>query len=309
VLDVHGDVDTDDLAAVALDGNLLHGAATLPLALQETCGGVPCWLVLPMGRDRPPSAVLLIGFDDADAARSTRPRLAPITDDATLALDNARLFEGTRSRALDAARRQLASDLHDGVAQSLAHLRMELELLAMRDPAVQLEAERLSKVAGSALSDLRRTISGLRLSREDALAARLERHLREVRTPHGPRIDLLVLDDPPLDPDTIEEVFRVAQEAVSNAMRHAEANEVTVLLDRIDGDLLLRVEDDGIGLGPATAHVSEGGVGLASMRERASRLQAHLEVGAVEHGGTRVSLRVPSRPRARQASDGLGVGA
>jgi signal transduction histidine kinase len=305
MLDVHSHVRRDELGEVLGRRAVVVSADTLPSALSESCADVRSWLVLPVGDDQPPSAVLLVGFDEPDVANATRPVLQPLADDASLALENAHLFEGTRSRAVDAARRQLAADLHDGVAQSLAHLRMELELLALRDSDARPETQRLAKVAESAMLDLRRTISGLRLSHEDALGARLERHLREVRAPHGPRLELVVLDDPPLDAVTIEEVFRVAQEAVSNALRHAEAREVTVHLDRVGGDLLLRVEDDGIGVDDV-AMGSATGVGLASMRERASRLQAQLLVEPGERGGTCVVLRVPARPTVHEPSTPTG---
>ena len=294
VFDLHGHVLQEDLVPLASSGPTIRTPEQLPSPLSTSCADVPHLLLLPMGRGTRPSAALLVGFDDAEAARDTRPAIEPLAEDTTLALDNARLFEGTRTRAVDAARRQLASDLHDGVAQSLTHLRMELELLALRDASSAAEAQRLASVAESALLDLRRTIAGLRVSREDALAARLERHLREVRTPHGPRLDLVVLDDPPLDTTTIEEIFRIVQEAVSNALRHADASEVTVVLDHDDQGLILRVEDDGIGLDPAL-HDDSPGVGLGSMRDRAARLQARLRIEPTERGGTRLELQVPVR--------------
>lgn len=294
VLDLPGHLPGDVLAPLLDVPQEPVPPAQLPAPLDARCADVPLWLVVPLGRDEVPTDVLLVGFDEADACQAVAPQLLPIADDASLALDNARLFEGTRSRAVDTARRQLAADLHDGVAQSLAHLRMELELLAMRDASSRAEAERLAKVAESALLDLRRTISGLRLAREDALGTRLERHLREVRTAHGPRIDLIVLAEVPLDASTTEEAFRVAQEAVSNALRHAVANEITVVLDRRAGGLLLSIEDDGVGLDPDAVD-GTAGVGLASMRERARRLQAELRIEATDPGGTRIVLELPGR--------------
>lgn len=301
VLDLHGHIMLEELVPLTTAAPTTVRPDQLPTALTDTCSDVPRWLVLPMGSGARPAAALFVGFDDPAVADRIRPVLEPLAEDTRLALDNARLFDGTRSRAVDAARRQLASDLHDGVAQSLAHLRMELELLAIRDPSTGAEAERLAQVAESALLDLRRTISGLRIAREDALSARLERHLREVRTPHGPRIDLISLDDLPLDATTIEEVFRVAQEALSNALRHAEASEITIMLDRDLEYLVLRVEDDGIGLDPTMIETSTG-VGLTSMRDRARRLQAQLRVEPADRGGTRVTLRVPSRPSAQRTA-------
>lgn len=292
VLDLTSELPGNEVTATLLSRQAIHRPGELPEVLASACRDVPWWLSLPIGPPDRPTAVLMVGFDDAAAARATRPAIEPIAEDAALALDNARLFEGTRSRAADTARRQLASDLHDGVAQSLAHLRMELELLALRDEDNRAEGERLAQVAESALLDLRRIITGLRLSEQDGLPIRLERHLREVRTPHGPRIDLTVLDTAPLDESAIENVFRVAQEAVSNALRHAGASRIQVSLDRQGGELLLRVADDGLGVDPDQVS-SAPGVGFASMHDRARRLQGRLDISPADDGGTVVTLRLP----------------
>jgi len=293
VLDLATELPGNEVTDRLLGRRAIHRPGELPDVLAPACRDVPWWISLPIGPPERPTAVLLVGFDDADAARTTRPVLEPIAEDAALALDNARLFEGTRSRAVDTARRQLASDLHDGVAQSLAHLRMELELLALRDEDNRVEGERLAQVAESALLDLRRIITGLRLSEQDGLPIRLERHLREVRTPHGPRLDLTVLDTVPLDEDAIENAFRVAQEAISNALRHAGASRIEVSLDRQGGELVLRIADDGLGVAPEQVAGSSG-VGFASMRDRAHRLQGRLVVAAADDGGTLITLRLPA---------------
>ncbi len=292
VLDLTTELPGSDVTETLLSNRAVHRPGELPDVLAPACRDVPWWISLPIGPPDRPSAVLMVGFDDAAVARATRPAMEPIAEDAALALDNARLFEGTRSRAVDTARRQLASDLHDGVAQSLAHLRMELELLALRDEDNRAEGERLAQVAESALLDLRRIITGLRLSEQDGLPIRLERHLREVRTPHGPRIDLTVLDTVPLNGSAIENVFRVAQEAVSNALRHAGASRIEVSLDRQGGELILRVTDDGLGVAPDQVG-SASGVGFASMHDRARRLQGRLDISPADDGGTVVTLRLP----------------
>ncbi|TVR36095.1 MAG: sensor histidine kinase [Nitriliruptor sp.] len=292
VLDLTTELPGSDVTETLVSNRAVHRPGELPDVLAPACRDVPWWISLPIGPPDRPSAVLMVGFDDAAVARATRPAMEPIAEDAALALDNARLFEGTRSRAVDTARRQLASDLHDGVAQSLAHLRMELELLALRDEDNRAEGERLAQVAESALLDLRRIITGLRLSEQDGLPIRLERHLREVRTPHGPRIDLTVLDTVPLNGSAIENVFRVAQEAVSNALRHAGASRIEVSLDRQGGELILRVTDDGLGVAPDQVG-SASGVGFASMHDRARRLQGRLDISPADDGGTVVTLRLP----------------
>jgi signal transduction histidine kinase len=264
----------------------------LPHGLQRLARDHRCWAVRGVGEDEALVGALLLGFDDPQRAAAATERLSSIAEDAALALENARLFDGTRVRAADAARRRIAGDLHDGVAQSLAHLRMELELLARSGGEDGAEAARLARVAGTALQDLRATIAGLRRSLDGDLRGLLEHHLAEVDSASGPRLGLHVGRIPELDPERTEDVLRIVQEAVSNALRHARASRVDVRVDRDGSELTVAVEDDGIG--PTRRSVRPGtGIGLPSMRERAERLGGRLEVGEGPAGGTVVGLRCP----------------
>jgi signal transduction histidine kinase len=267
----------------------------LPAPLLDLARGRRHWAALAVGRDGNLVGVLLLAFDDLELARRARSRLGSIAADAALALENARLFDGTRLRAADAARRRIAGDLHDGVAQSLAHVRMELELLAMAsDEPDGGEIGRLSRVAGSALEDLRATIGGLRRPLRGDLPALLQAHLDDVRSTSGPELTFAVSGHAVVDdPERAEDLLRVTQEAVSNALRHARAAHVAVTLRLDPAELELTVEDDGIG--PDGRSVRPGtGVGLRSMRERAERLDGELEVRERVGGGTVVHLRCPT---------------
>jgi signal transduction histidine kinase len=282
-------------ALMAIDPQRLSTPHQLPTDLRRACEGSTYWLVQPIGATAQPLGILLVGFDDADDARAARSRLAFIAEDGALALDNVRLFDGTRSRAADAARRQVAADLHDGVAQSLAHLRMELELLAVGGNGQDRgEIERLTRVATTALGELRRTIRGLDAPLGGDLAALLTRHLDDLRTGHGPALSLDVSGPTMLDPDRAEDALRVAQEAISNALRHAGAQTVTVSLEHDELVTELVVEDDGEGL-PSDDQLRPGGIGLRSMRQRAERLGGELTVRGLRGGGTVVALRFPSQ--------------
>jgi signal transduction histidine kinase len=269
----------------------------LPPTLQPVARAFPHWTVLAIERDRDLVGALMLGFADLEAGRAARAPLSTIADDAALALENARLFDGTRVRAADVARRRVAGDLHDGVAQSLAHLRMELELLAMTSEEEEDGGEigRLSRVAGSALEDLRATIGDLRRPLQGDLATLLRQHLEDVMSPAGPAITFDVDGHLPeaLDPERAQHVLRVAQEAVSNALRHARAAHVRVELELGGDEVLLAVEDDGIGLDGQTVHPGTG-VGLRSMQERAEALGGEVEVRARLGGGTVVVLRCPA---------------
>jgi hypothetical protein len=115
---------------------------------------------------------------------------------------------------------------------------------------------------------------------------------------HGPRIEFSASGTTQLDATTTDEVLRVLQEALSNALRHARAEHIRVRLERDARTLLLTVEDDGVGLDSDPDHAG-GGVGLASMRDRAERLNGELVVrpGAAEERSW--SWRSPSRPHPR----------
>ncbi len=268
----------------------------LPVQLAELLGTEPvAWHLLALGTDRPPTGVLLAGFDTVEHARAARTRLRTLAADGGLALENARLFGGTQLRAADAARRHIASELHDGVAQSLAHLQLELGLLARNDGIDPAELDRLARVAEAALGDLRGTIAGLRAPAASDLGALLSRYLDDLRSRHGPLLTLTLDDRVLLAPERADEVFRIAQEALSNALRHADAARIDVTLGSEAGAATLTVRDDGVGLRSVSPHPG-GGVGLHSMRDRAARLGGELVVRDAPGGGTIVALTLPREP-------------
>ncbi len=277
----------------------LRTLASLPDELQRTCGDHRWWVTIGMYREHDLIGGLLVGVDDPDAARQARPHLLALADDGAVALQNAQLFDGTRERAVQAARTHLAGDLHDGAAQALAHLRMELELLSRTAPDDEREElHRLSSVARSALEDLRATISGLRTAGGNDLDETIRRHIAHLTKTHGPRIEFSHSGTSQVDAVTTDEVLRVLQEALSNALRHARAEHIRVHLEGDAQALLLTVEDDGVGLDADPEHAG-GGVGLASMRERAERLNGELVVRPGRGGGTVVELEIPFAPAPR----------
>lgn len=286
-----------DLQGLLHRRRVLRGDRDLPDALATACGHAPYWRLLPLGGARPAEAALLAGFGTLESARSARTTLRAVAQDGGLALDNARLFDRTQLRAADAARRRIASELHDGVAQSLAHLKLELGLLGRGEPAGPEELVRLSRVADSALTDLRETIAGLRAPAASDLGMLLARHVEDLRSERGPRITLTVEDRVLLDPERADEALRVSQEALSNALRHAAATRIELWLSIEAGAVTLRITDDGVGVdgnGPS-AHAG-GGVGLDSMRERAERLGGQLRFGVGASGGMEVDLSFPAVP-------------
>lgn len=282
----------DLLRAVARPGHArLRTLASLPEDLQPVCEDHRWWAVVGMHRGPDLVGAVLVGVDDPDAARAARPRLLALAEDGAVAMQNAQLFDGTRERAAQAARTHLAGDLHDGAAQALAHLRMELELLSLTaEEGTREEVQRLARVARNALEDLRATIAGLRGGGEHDLAEAIGRHIDHLTKRDGPTLHFTHTGDAPLDAVTTDEVLRVLQEALSNALRHARAETIRVTLEQDGPTLRLVVEDDGVGLEGAS-HATGGGIGLRSMRERAARLHGELDVRQRPGGGTIVELR------------------
>lgn len=209
---------------------------------------------------------------------------------AAVALANVARFERLESLADSSARRRVAHDLHDGVAQALTHVRFELDLLALEHEDLTDDFERIRGVADAALLEVRRTVGGLRDGAP--LAERISRHV-DLLSSFAPA-EILVELPPDLEvsDDLADDVFRICQEALSNAVRHAGASTIRLAVHVDDGALSLLVADDGRGL----LRDHEAGVGLTGMRSRAERIGGELAVRSRRAGGTVVELVAPLSP-------------
>lgn len=221
-------------------------AATLP-ALAARYDGSPGpapgtrWhaeLLPPRGRHA--HGALLVALP-ADSERSMSRRLASET---ALALENARLFRRIREMSVDDERRRLAGELHDGVAQSLAHLRLELGFLARHGSdgleAMQREAGRLSHVVDGALGDIRATMAALRSSvASDGLAGSLRAYARDLSALAEPPVRMEVRRTPHVAPDLGAEIFRIVQAALSALL--PGARQVRLVLDAAEGTTLVSI--------------------------------------------------------------------
>ena len=216
---------------------------------------------------------------------------------AAIALTNARLYERERELTVVRERTRLARELHDAVAQKLFGIRLGIRTsasLVPRDPdRAVTELERAQAQVAEALSELRAVIVELRPAQlaDDGLMESLRKHVTVLDRVYGSRV---MFDSGEycacgLTPAREAAVFRVAQEALHNALRHASADEVQVRVLRTGGRLLLDVHDNGRGFEPGASR----GLGLASMRERAAAVGAELNVESAPGTGTRVRLEVP----------------
>ncbi len=260
----------------------------------EALGTFARWYVTPIRRAGAVLGVLLAA-NPKGAEPHVRSQFQRLAAEAAVAIENARLFARVRGLTIDEERRRFAREIHDGVAQALTHVRMELDYLtrtsSSEDEQMKEELQRLSRVVKRAGDDVRTMIVGLRsgISIGRRIVPALETYLDDLRGLGGPQIDLEAIGDPLLSEEVAAECFRIVQEAVSNARRHSEAKRVLVRVESTPDFVTLRVEDDGVGIADANG----GGFGIEGMKERARLIGATLDVTSKPGAGAIVRLDVP----------------
>lgn len=229
----------------------------------------------------------------------------------SLAIERTRLeAEGARMRAAE-VRNQLAREIHDTLAQSLAALTLQLEVTDTQaagsgDSALSDSVSRALELARATLEDARRSVLDLRegpLEGKKLSDAIIELG-DSVRAAAGDRFTVSVTCEgfdefgEELPVDLAVGLFRIAQQALQNAAVHAQPTHVTVLLARREDEVVLRVEDDGVGFDARA--VGGGRFGLIGMNERARLLGGSLCLDSSPGGGTVLEVRAPVRGRVRE---------
>jgi signal transduction histidine kinase len=238
------------------------------------------------------------GFGPAD-----RHLLGHLTRRTGAALEAARLaaeLRRARQRLVavrEEEQRRLRRDLHDGLGPTLAAQTLKVGVargLLRRDAAAaDARLAELEEGLADALADVRRLVYGLRPPALDdlGLAAAVRQAAAGLAEGLGaPCVEVEAPERLPPLPAAVEvAAFRIVQEALTNVVRHANARRCRIGLRLVDGALEVEVADDGRGLEPAR----RAGVGLASMRERATELGGSYVVEGIDGGGTRVVARLP----------------
>lgn len=219
-------------------------------------------------------------------------------------------LEDSRTRLLTARedeRRRLRRDLHDGLGPQLAGVVMGLDVVGSAlsrgdvDRAGSL-ATAVTEQARTAVEDVRRLVAGLRPPALDDLGVLgALRTLGPVAVEHGPAVTIEGAGDLDALPAAVEvAAYRIVSEAVTNAARHADASRVCARLEVVGDALEIRVVDDGTGIRPDATP----GVGLSSMRERATELGGWCTVTPAEQG-TVVRAHLPMTAAPRSAGAGV----
>jgi PAS domain S-box-containing protein len=263
----------------------IHSWLGVPLRVQERMIGI-----IAVDRQQPG------GFAEAEVRLTTA-----FADQAALALENARLYQQAEQLAVMEERSRLARELHDSVTQSLYSLTLFAEAGRRAAEADEKERElgyltRLGQVSHQALKEMRLLVYELRTAalEKEGLVAALQQRLEAVEKRAGVQARLLVEEMVEL-PAIIEEgLYRIAQEALNNILKHAEATSVIVRLKANNEQAELEVTDNGRAFEP-TSLGNGGGIGLTSMRERAERLGGSLTISSKPGEGTQVVANVPTR--------------
>lgn len=237
------------------------------------------------------SLLVTVGGEIAEAVQGSRRRAREIA--SLVALE----------QAITAERTRIARDLHDGVAQSLAFLRMRV---ALWEDWLEQEPERLREEFAALKTNLRRQIEELRraifalrpfeLSQLGFVGA-LRRFVTEFADQNDWSLELELSDLPSDLPYALElAAFRFVQEALNNTAKHAHAHHVLVALRLVDGGLQIIVRDDGVGFDPgAQGELPGARLGIRQMRERAAALDGRLTILSRPGEGTEVRVWLPLR--------------
>jgi two-component system sensor histidine kinase UhpB len=195
--------------------------------------------------------------------------------------------------AQEAERRRIAQELHDAVGQALTVALIQLDAVVRGLPAdYRPSVVPAQETVRAGIEDTRRIVAQLRPEALDDLGLRSALVSLLGRLSEGTGLVIerrLDADLPPLSPDLELVIYRIAQEAVTNIVRHAGAARVEVVLRRAGGGVRLEVRDDGAGRRGAGGP----GGGLRGVRERAVMVGAELDVRSRPEGGVEVCLEIP----------------
>jgi two-component system, NarL family, sensor histidine kinase UhpB len=231
--------------------------------------------------------------DVADAGADVRD-LARAFNAMLDRLEHERLASGRRALSVqESERRRVARELHDEVGQTLTAMLLQVEGLAGSiPPEARAELEELRETARTGAEEVRRIAQRLRPEalEELGLQAAMLALLDGVAAQADVRCEHVIERDLPLNADDELVVYRVAQEALTNVVRHAKATNVSLSLTSDGSAVVLRVADDGRGIAP---ELLDSSFGIRGMRERALLIGATIDVRSRPGAGTTVELVVP----------------
>lgn len=259
--------------------------------------GVEALLGVPLILGEQTIGVIIVRFAHMRDFGSVEIELAQgLAQQATLALQLTRLAEQARNAAVTEERNRMAREIHDTLAQSFTGILIQLQaaeqVLNGSQSESKLHVDSAIRLARAGLTEARRSVFALRpqLLQGGDIVHALNLLVNSILAESPVKIGLSVSGNPPvMTSDTESNLLRIAQEAITNAIKHSGGTEVQVRL-RIEPDVLkLTIEDDGAGFDPHMPNLNRG-FGLVSMHERADRIGGELTILTQPGSGTKVHL-------------------
>ncbi|RZI58117.1 MAG: hypothetical protein EOP37_17410 [Rubrivivax sp.] len=214
------------------------------------------------------------------------------TRELTEALKRIQSFAAELDRSVEAERRRLAREVHDQLGQlGTAAKMLALSMARKIAPAKEPMHEEMLSIADEVIGAARRIANTLRppLLDDFGFGAAVQHYVQGLQRQSDLIVDVDLASDDALTPEQHNQLFRLLQEAATNVLRHAQAQQLTIESRLEDGEYRLRIEDDGVGPG----HVRVDASGLRNMRERAVLAGGEMEFGPAPRRGTRIDVRVP----------------
>ena len=269
----------------------------------------------------------VLNKQEGQFSQSDLEMLCSVASFAAIAIENARLHESVlaeRDRVINAeeqARKTLARDLHDGPIQLVAGAIMRLDFcqrILDKEPArLAKELSLTQKMIEQSMQQMRTTLFELRplVLETEGLQAALEifidRQQQDIASDHSTKLAFKVETDNPygqislLDKKVEAAIFAIVQEAVTNAIKHAEARIIKVDLNETASGLYVTVSDDGVGFDVKQVlsdYGHRGSLGMVNIKERVELIGGDLAIRSVSGQGTRIRVYIPKAPDERQKS-------
>jgi signal transduction histidine kinase len=266
--------------------------------------GVKILLIIPLSSGGQVNGQLAFRFNEERTFDPEELEIArALATQASLAIQLTRLANTAKQSAVLEERNRLAGEIHDSLAQFFTGISMQLgvarEVFKAGSGNIMSYVERASDLAQFGLSEARRSAFSLKptIIEESGLIGALQKLVERSNIPGRLRSNFRSdrIPDENLPARIQHELLRIAQEAISNAVRHAKPTVVTVTLRWDPPNLILQVKDNGSGIPKALLDKSEG-VGLDSIRERAAQIDAKLEIQTAAGHGTSIIVTVPISP-------------
>jgi signal transduction histidine kinase len=278
---------------------VLRNVSEEPAFMTDPDDPTRSWIGVPLRVRDETIGALALDKNEADFYTDDEGRtVLAFANQAAIAIENARLYDRAREQEVLAERNRLARELHDSLSQALFSMVLNAEaanLFFEADPAkAKAQISILYETANTALREMRTLIFELRPANleQEGLAAVLTKHARMVGDRYGLKISVDMRGQRRLPLHIEKALFRVAQEALNNVVKHAEASEVTIMLGTYENWVKLLIEDNGKGIPEGAMRPNT--LGLTSMRERVEQLGGTIEWTTGTGGkGTAVRVKVP----------------